>query len=97
MGVHNSFKSLKHVVLFRLQLLVWDGIPEEEIWIKIGGDKGGGTTKFYYQVVNVQRANSIFNTTAFCVYEADESVANLHTALDQYITQISSLQQSEWR
>ncbi|XP_072030449.1 uncharacterized protein [Amphiura filiformis] len=83
--------------LERLDHLVWDGIPAEQIWIKIGGDKGGGTTKFYYQIVNVSKNNSKFNTTAFCVYAADETVANMHTALDQYVTQISNLQHSEWR
>ena len=45
--------------------------------MKIGGDAGGGYTKFYYQIVNVSRTNSKYNTTAFCVYEADESVPNL--------------------
>lgn len=82
---------------FRQNLLVWDGIPEDQIWVKIGGDAGGGSTKFYYQIVNVSKANSKFNTTAFCVYQADESVTNLRTALDQFVDQINSLQQAEWR
>ncbi len=83
--------------LCRLQMLHWDGIPEDEIWLKIGGDKGGGTTKMYYQIVNVKAVNSIRNTTAFCVYEADETITNLHTALDMYIKQIDSLQNGKWR
>lgn len=29
-------------------------IPEDEIWIKIGGDKGGGTFKMCIQIVNVE-------------------------------------------
>lgn len=64
-------------------MLVWDSIPDTEIWIKIGGDKGGGTTKFYYQITNTSKTNSINNTVVFCMFAADESVPNMHTALDQ--------------
>ena len=28
--------------------------PESEIWIQIGGDKGGGTTKFYLNCPHIQ-------------------------------------------
>ena len=31
--------------------LTWsNGIPESEVWIKIGGDHGGGTFKLSFQV-----------------------------------------------
>ena len=31
--------------------LIWsNGIPEAEVWIKVGGDHGGGTFKLSFQV-----------------------------------------------
>ena len=65
--------------------------------MKIGGDKGGGTTKFYYQVVNVEKPNSRNNTTVFCAYAADETMHNIHIAMDRYVTQINGLQGAMWR
>ena len=52
--------------------------PEREIWIKIGGDKGGGTTKFYYKIVHISKTISV-NTTVFCMYASNESVPNTWT------------------
>eukprot|EP00731_Ephydatia_muelleri_P000260 Em0001g260a len=37
-------------------------IPANEIWLKIGGDKGGGTFKMTFQIVNVATPNSVHNT-----------------------------------
>ena len=35
----------------RYKMLLWNtGIPENEVWVKVGGDKGGGTFKMCYQV-----------------------------------------------
>ncbi|XP_072023307.1 uncharacterized protein [Amphiura filiformis] len=71
---------------------------KEQIWIKIGGDKGGGSTKVYYQILNVAHCpNSRYNSIVFCAYEADENVLNLHLALDRYIAQINSLLTANWQ
>ena len=45
-------------------LLTWhDGdIPADEVWIKIGGDKGGSSFKMNFQVVNKPCPNSVANT-----------------------------------
>ena len=83
--------------VFRAKLLLWDGVPDSEVWIKVGGDKGGGTTKFYFQVVNVAKANSLFNTTCFCVFAADETLPNIHMAMDRFKDQVNSLQDMKWR
>ena len=38
----------------RASRLIWhDAIPSDEVWIKLGGDKGGGTFKMSFQIVNV--------------------------------------------
>ena len=39
--------------------LVWHtGIPKDELWIKIGGNAGGGTFKMNFQILNTQSPNS---------------------------------------
>ena len=39
---------------YSLGLLMWHdgGIPADEVWIKIGGDKGGSSFKMNFQIVN---------------------------------------------
>ena len=43
--------------------LTWhDGaIPENEIWIKVGGDHGQGSLKFNLAIVNTKNQNSMDN------------------------------------
>eukprot|EP00731_Ephydatia_muelleri_P002310 Em0001g2310a len=79
--------------------LTWhDGvIPASEIWLKLGGDKGGGSFKMNFQIVNVAAPNSVHNTCVFCCFEADDTVTNLHIALDRYKDQVSHLQGMQWR
>ncbi|XP_072046675.1 uncharacterized protein [Amphiura filiformis] len=84
--------------LDRVDLLTWDdAIPNDEIWVKIGGDGGGGTTKFYYQILNTEKCNSRRNSTVFCAYAADESLPNLHIALDRFVNQVNGLLTATWR
>ena len=47
--------------------LTWhDGtIPSDEIWLKLGGDKGGGYFKMNFQIVNTPAPNSVHNTCVF--------------------------------
>lgn len=82
-----------------MKQLTWhDGlIPSEEIWVKIGGDKGGTTLKASFQLCNVARPNSVQNTCVFAIFEARDCSANLHVALDRYQEQIRVLQTMEWR
>ncbi|KAL5502912.1 hypothetical protein EMCRGX_G009770 [Ephydatia muelleri] len=79
--------------------LTWhDGvIPASEIWLKLGGDKGGGSFKMNFQIVNVAAPNSVHNTCVFCCFEADDTVTNLHIALDCYKDQVAHLQGMQWR
>lgn len=79
--------------------LTWhDGIiPEDEIWVKVGGDKGGGSFKMNFQICNVVNPNSKHNTCIFMLFMASDSVSNLHVGLDRYKEQIEQLQTQKWR
>ena len=79
--------------------MTWhDGaIPQDEIWIKLGGDKGGGTFKMNFQIANVIHPNSPANTCVFCIFLAYDSVTNLHIGLDRYAEQLKDLQTMQWR
>ena len=79
--------------------LTWhDGlIPEDEIWVKIGGDKGGGSFKMSLQLANILHPNSTNNTFVFSCFEADDSLTNLHVALDTYKAEVDSLMSLTWQ
>lgn len=80
--------------VLRTNWLTWhEGlIPLGEIWVKIGGDKGGKSMKASFQVCNVPRSNSVQNTFVFAVFEAQDSRTNLHITIDRYREQIKILQ-----
>ena len=44
------------IIGYRNGRLTWHNgiIPATEIWVKIGGDKGGGSFKFNFQIVSLQ-------------------------------------------
>ena len=82
-----------------LNRLTWqDGtIPGTEIWVKIGGDKGGDKVKLFFQICNVPAPNSVNNTCVFCIFEGRDTATNLHIALDRYTVQIKHLAEQQWR
>lgn len=84
---------------FRLNRLTWHDeiIPSNEIWIKLGGDKGGSSFKMSFQIINTENPNSVQNTCVFAVFEASDTVFNLHVALDRYADQFDDLQKAQWR
>ena len=79
--------------------LTWhdDTIPENEVWVKIGGDKGHGSFKLNIQVINVNKPNSTCNSCLLAVFKAGDSTANLHTALDQYEEQLTEIERMKSR
>ena len=46
---------------FRVGNLLWyDGmIPDFEIWLRFGGDRGGGSFKMNFQIVNTKAPHSV--------------------------------------
>ena len=59
-------------------------IPCDEIWVKLGGDKGRGSFKLNLQLVNTTNPNSMKGTTLLSVFKAGDTTTNLHTALNMY-------------
>ena len=87
------------LIYHRVHRLTWHGgvIPEDEIWVKLGGDKGGGSFKMSFQICNVLHPNSPNNTCVFCAYEAPDNPSNLRIALERYCDQVNSLESKTWR
>ena len=86
-------------VLHSANHLTWHGevISEGEIWLKIGGDKGGKSVKSSFQICNTPNPNSVQNTVVFSVFQAKDTPVNLHIALDRYYAQVDALQKQSWR
>ena len=102
MNNHINYSKENILYLFigsSVNRLTWhDGIiPPDEIWVKIGGDKGGKSFKMSFQICNVPSPNSVQNTCVFAIFEAKDTTTNLHVALDRFKGQIKSLQSTVWR
>ena len=80
-------------------LLTWheNSIPDDEIWIKLGGDHGGGSFKLMLQVANVKEANSKLNTFLVSIVNCKDFHYNLKKVLKPYRQQVTNLQQMEWK
>ncbi|XP_019627911.1 PREDICTED: uncharacterized protein LOC109472567 [Branchiostoma belcheri] len=79
--------------------LTWHrgGIPEIEIWLKIGGDHGGTTFKMAFQPLNIKHPNSKANTSVFCLFESKDSRENITTALARYKGDLKKLEEEMWK
>lgn len=78
--------------------LVWkDHLPKGEVWLKVGGDKGGGSFKWLFQLANLHHPNSVDNTCIVACLEAADNVHNLHVCLDMFKPIIDQLQEKVWR
>ncbi len=66
--------------------LTWHqgAIPSNELWVKLGGDKGHGSFKLNLQLVNTANPNSIKRTVLLSIFKASDTTTNLHTALTMY-------------
>ena len=79
--------------------LTWhDGtIPDDEIWLKLGGDKGGGYFKMNFQIINTPAPNSVHNTCVFSYFEASDTLSNLHVALDRFRGEVANINTMKWK
>lgn len=59
----------------RKELKLVSGIPRDEMWIKIGSDKGGTSTKLTISFLNVDKPNSINYTLPLGFFSHDEDHA----------------------
>lgn len=67
-------------------------IPDDEIWLKLGGDKGGGTFKMCFQHLNVLSPNAPENTCVFTMFAAPDTYTNIRIALERYSDVIDNLE-----
>ena len=83
----------------RANRLTWHkgAIPADEVWLKLGGDKGHGSVKMNFQWVNTETPNSKHNTCVFGFFKAGDSPTNLQVALGQYKEQVTRLQEMQIR
>lgn len=72
-------------------------IPEKEIWLKLGGDKGHGSFKLNLQLCNVEHPNSQKNTSLLSMFMAGDSATNLDISLTMYKEHVSELQGMDLR
>ena len=72
-------------------------ITSDEIWLKLGGDKGGGYFKMNFQIVNMQTPNSVNNTCVFSCFEASDTVSNPHVALDRFRGEVANMCTMKWK
>ena len=67
------------------------------MWLKLGGDKGGGTFKMCFQLLNVPSPNASDNTCAFTMFEAPDTYTNLQTGLQRYADVFEEIESKTWR
>ncbi|XP_041479492.1 uncharacterized protein LOC121427243 isoform X2 [Lytechinus variegatus] len=72
-------------------------IPEDQVWIKFGGDHGGGSFKLAVEVCNVQNPNASHNTLIVGYYEGPDSVSSLQIMIRPIARQLKQMKKSKWR
>ncbi len=75
-------------------------IPQNEYWLKFGGDKGGdkvtNSTKLCFQFANLENPNSVENTRVFCNFYAPDTPTNLCQIMQRYERPLSALNGQIW-
>ena len=90
--ITNHLESLKHN-----NKLIWhNGIPENEIWVKFGGDHGKESFKLTLQVVNVEKPNSKTNTVVLAMAYVKDSYDNLSFIMSDIRYKLEDLSKLEW-
>ncbi|XP_070551522.1 uncharacterized protein [Ptychodera flava] len=90
----NKLRSLKR----ENKLTTHDGyIPNDQIWVKVGGDKGGGSMKSVFEICNVEFPNSVKNTVVWNLFAAADSEVNLRTAMRVNKGHVYQLDGHKWK
>ena len=71
-------------------------IPSNEVFLKIGGDHGGGSFKMSFQIAHTDHPNKVENTVLFSVMEVKDSKANLLLCLQRFKTHVAKRAQVKW-
>lgn len=93
----HSMQPCLHI--YSINRITWHegAIPEDEMWLKLGGDKGGGTFKMCFQLLNVPSPNASDNTCAFTMFEAPDTYTNLQIGLQRYADVFKEIESKTWR
>ena len=76
----------------------WENaIQEGEVHIKLGRDDDGGSFNMALQITTLEKPNSKTNTVVCTMFHAEDTRANLKTALLQYKQQVNVLKEASWR
>ena len=78
--------------------LTWhnDTIPQDEIWVNVGGDHDGGSFKLTLQIANIANPNSKHNTCLLLIANRKNIPENLCRLLSLFNEQFTTLQ-TTWR
>ena len=83
-GAPLIYKYIPELVAKVVHLWHEEFIPASEVWLKYGGDKGGGMFKMNFQIFKNATPNSVHNTCVFYCFAAGDNVTNLHVALEHF-------------
>ena len=72
-------------------------IPDDEVWVKIGGDHGGGSLKIMLQIANVRKPNSKHNTFLISLANSKDTHVNLDAIIKPYEKEIENLNKMTWK
>ena len=72
-------------------------IPDDEVWVKLGGDHGRATFKLMLQTANLTRPNSKHNTCLLATAQCKDTPPNLRWITGPYKQQITELETMQWR
>ena len=78
--------------------LTWHGdkIPENEVWVKFGGDHGKNSLKFTMQIGNTAKPNSKHNTYVVAMAKIKDTYKNMKKCMSILTPQLEELSNSEW-
>ena len=71
-------------------------IPDDHIWVKIGGDHVGNSFKLCLQIANVKSPNSKDKTFMITMFNGKDTAENLRRALWHYRHQVYKLKKLKW-
>nr|XP_054764922.1 uncharacterized protein LOC129271647 [Lytechinus pictus] len=98
--VHSITSTVIHLLeqYYELdELIQLDTLPKDEVWVKLGGDKGGDTFKMMIQIANVRSPNCLRNTQVVALFPGQDSAYNLEVTMKEMAAEVEVLQSTTWR
>ena len=72
-------------------------IPEDQLYLKLGGDHGQKSMKFAFQIGNLEKPNSSKKTVVFALFEGKDTRNNMRTIIERYKDQLEELKELKWQ